>query len=39
MGSNQKPLDYRPFAFPTELRRPICRVGFKRLLKIYNNLL
>ena len=25
---NQQPLDYSPNAFPTELRREICRVGF-----------
>ena len=29
MGSNQQPLDSKPNALPTELRREICGVGFK----------
>ena len=32
MGSNQQPLYYSPNAFPTELRRKTCSVGFKLLL-------
>ena len=32
MGSNQQPLDSKPYALPTELRREICGVGFKLLL-------
>ena len=36
MGSNQQPLDYRPFAFPTEPRRLILRVEFKLLLILYS---
>ena len=36
VGSNQQPLDYSPFAIQTELRRTICRVGFKLLLILYN---
>ena len=32
MGSNQQPLDSKPNALPTELRRGICGVGFKLLL-------
>ena len=35
VGSNQQPLDHRPFAFPTELRRLICRLGFKLLLILH----
>ena len=31
-GSNQRPLDSKPNAFPTELGGLICRVGFKLLL-------
>ena len=29
MGLNKQPLDLRPFAFPSELHRSICRMGFK----------
>ena len=36
MGSNQRPLDYRPSALPTKLRRLICRVEFKLLLILYS---
>ena len=31
-GSNQRPLDYKSNAFPTELGGLICKVGFKHLL-------
>ena len=32
VGSSQQPSDYSPNAFPTELRRKICGVGFLLIL-------
>ena len=32
MGSNQRSLDFKPNAFPTELGALICREGFRLLL-------